>query len=249
MKEHKYFSVEPKGSSSSFFYVHEMISTSVKVVKVKREAASSKYQVQALTQVLENGPTEDTFAAVSDPSVVDILRIAEFNALQNLLFEWDASPLEQGHLLKLQNKRKAEPHLGSRGLLSIEAPEVLVLQALLSLGWSSSGKKEIESHRKDGAKTLYWRKGDGKHYYQCLLIIDQLFDRGLQLLPTRDLVSYYRAVIEAYHIPGASLPVPGLSASLYKELVKAIQDEKPLACNLTCAFSVCVSFSCRVIFA
>ena len=86
--------------------------------------------------------------------------------------------------------------LVTRQLLDSKAPVLLIMRQLHLQGWASGERPRC--HTRDSPK-LYGESGHvaRKPYLQCLLMLDVLFDAGLQWLSSAQPAAYYNALLNS----------------------------------------------------
>lgn len=150
---------------------------------------------------------------------VSLLRMGPFSDLRFSTFQFDMEVSDCYGCMDLKNKRPALPAITDP--LHKDVPELLVLEALKSEGWRPGKFKGPHVH---GGPKLFALAGGSKHYFQCLLMLPQLVERGLEKLPKHKSIAYY-ACLALVPNPGA-LPID-LKAERYDVLRMAALENGP----------------------
>ena len=147
------------------------------------------------------------------PRVVDIIRIGQWPAVRHGMRTWERGPVDGRGFTPL-----AQPALCDAGQWNMREPggppAIVLVDALVSTGWIAG----TEPRRHTPASHRIVAIGDPiqqRHYLQCLLLIQDLWDTGMPTgLPSGQHPKYYELVMQATEpqtVP-ADLDGPGYAA-------------------------------------
>jgi hypothetical protein len=164
-----------------------------------------------------------TVYPLEDPCTLDALRLSSWSCLRNRLSKWRVIASDTPGTRRLVDPQQAQPQWS---LLDPKCPCLVVLEELRSRGWAPSKSKLTHEPGSDKMynSTLPLSK---KFYYQCLLGLPGIFEKGLASLPSDQPQGFYKLIL------AGQAPQAGLRATAYKQLLGGgevefgMQDEGP----------------------
>ena len=155
-----------------------------------------------------------------DASHLDLTSKASWQVIRTALREWDQCESDTEGCIDISNPRLAVPHL------ALDAPNVPVLLLLYELrdrGFAVDMHGEVTHTPADRNTIPLVQAHNRRLYYQCVLQLEGLFAGGLQALPSKAPVPFYKLLLKGHIVRH------GLKAKQYQEQLKALESGQPAA--------------------
>jgi hypothetical protein len=201
----------------------------------------------ASRDVAQDYGAESVLQVVPDefPEVVDAIMMATWPAFTQGLRSWTKAVSDIYGCLQLS--QPIDPSRGNWAVGDKGYPAFLMLLDLFQLGWKRSSDSGDHDHM---SPLFFCDQGlqSRKSYLRCLLVIQELFGRGLARLSVLQHDAYYRAVLNATK-PGEIMPgklvrvyleILGDDAQISDALTKRVLEDIPRRSAAYVAFKTCV---------
>ena len=124
--------------------------------------------------------------------IVDFLKLDRFEVLHHDLRLWQQDVGYDDGCVKVHSSRVAKPDLQ---LMDLRCPELLLFDRIKALGWK---RGSITEHRSDERRMVFdkniFKSGkNSRFYFQCVLVLEQLFAKGLKVLKCCERQIYIRS--------------------------------------------------------
>ena len=164
-------------------------------------------------------PDIDVVVDVGGTEVLDLMKLAPFDVFRKTLHVWGRCPSPVEGAFRLQNPKLAHDKLLERFLYTDSGmPMYAILEKLQSRGWRPAvGAIPDITAPHAGPFSARFMRQRSRPYFVCLVIISDLFTRGLAVFPHNQCVSFYSALLRARN---PSTVRPGEPAKVYVDLMK-----------------------------
>lgn len=183
------------GGGMLFFQVLSVATEKPKVVRTFRGIRRRRFHYTLqMFEAWGAGPAgaeRITAFASGDAIRMDARSLSSWGSLRHSLQRWESVVSDVCGCVDLVNPVPAVP---DAPLDNPSCPTIMVFEALAQQGWATS--TQHCSHTRDSEKRLSIKEGgDKKLYFQCLLRLSEIFDLGVQRLPSNQPQSFYKALL------------------------------------------------------
>ena len=170
----------------------------------------------------------DVFFTLGESETISFLKLGEWKMLRESLRQWTRDSSTVAGCFALVSPCRAEPKLSELGLLDEKAPFLMILERVYVLGWKAATEQSpciptTSPHA--GMFALSKLTQRVKPYFQCLLLLPQLWEKGLRVFPHSVNAAFYTLLMKS---PDPATVQCGLKATEYEEQGVGLNPPAPM---------------------
>jgi hypothetical protein len=236
----EYYTIGPTESDSESvplqcFKVVWLVPKSKKFVRTALEETNRTIDIAVLKLGIWLPPAElgdeselNVFS-LGDPEFVDMFKLASWTTLRHHFRSWSHEPSDVDACVRLFAPTIAKPIMSPLGLADPHVPLQLLLEELKRVGWTISTLERPAATLTTAFPGVFsvakWKAKD-RAYFQCLVFLPALFDKGLASLSHSQCSGYYRLLLRSEQ-PG--MVAIGDLAAVYTEALVHTSGQRTLA--------------------